>query len=123
MKDSLFAFFKPGSLDRDREERFKDIYARLLKDHIVFLGTPIDEQIAHTLIAQLLFLEAENPDREVSLYVNSPGGSVPASMAIYDTIEQIRPDVTTVCVGRAAGTAALLVAGGARGKRFAVPSA
>ncbi|MCC6744070.1 MAG: ATP-dependent Clp protease proteolytic subunit [Acidobacteria bacterium] len=104
-------------------DRASDIYSRLLKDRIIFLGTPIDDQIANLVIAQLLFLEAEDPTPDISLYVNSPGGSIVASMAIYDTIEMLRPDVTTICIGQAAAMAALIVARGARGKRFAVPNA
>jgi ATP-dependent Clp protease protease subunit len=105
-----------------RGERAFDIYSRLLKENIIFLGTPIDDQIADLIVAQLLYLEAEDPDRDISLYVNSPGGSVTAGMAIYDTMQFIRPDVVTICIGQAASMAALLLAAGAKGKRFALPN-
>lgn len=101
----------------------KDIYDKLLQDRIIVLGTPIDEEVANRVLAQMLFLEAEDRHQDISLYVNSPGGSVPASFAIYDTLAAVKPDVTTICIGRASGTAALLVARGAHGKRFALPSA
>ena len=107
----------------NRGERAYDIYSRLLKDNIIFLGTTIDDNIANLVIAQLLFLESEDPDRDIHLYVNSPGGSITAGMAIYDTIQYIRPDVQTLCVGQAASMAAVLLAGGAKGKRFALPNA
>jgi len=106
----------------NRGERAYDIYSRLLKDNIIFLGTPIDDNVANLVTAQLLFLEAENPERDISLYVNSPGGSISAGMAIYDTIQFIRPDVTTICVGQAASMGALLLAAGTPGKRFALPN-
>src|SRR6476619_2472147 len=106
-----------------RGERAFDIYSRLLKDNIIFIGTPIDDTIANLVVAQLLFLEAEDPDRDISLYINSPGGSITAGMAIYDTMQFIRPDVTTICVGQCASMAALLLAAGAKGKRFALPHA
>jgi len=106
----------------NRGERAYDIYSRLLKDNIIFLGTPIDDNVANLVTAQLLFLEAENPERDISLYINSPGGSIPAGMAIYDTMQFIRPDVTTICVGQAASMGALLLAAGAPGKRFALPN-
>jgi ATP-dependent Clp protease protease subunit len=99
------------------------IESKLLKDRIVFLGTPIDEAIANHVIAQLLFLEDADSKQDINLYVNSPGGSISASMAIYDVINSIKPDMTTICVGQASGTAALLVAGGTKGKRFALPLA
>jgi ATP-dependent Clp protease protease subunit len=101
----------------------KDIHDKLLQDRIIVLGTPIDEEVANRVLAQMLFLEAEDPQQDISLYINSPGGAVPASFAIYDTIAAVKPDVTTICIGRASGTAALLVARGTRGKRFATPSA
>ncbi len=104
-----------------RGERAYDIYSRLLKDNIIFLGTPIDDNVANLVIAQLLFLEAENPDKDVYLYINSPGGSVSAGLAIYDTMQFIKPDVNTICIGQAASMAAVLLAGGAKGKRFALP--
>lgn len=106
-----------------RGERAYDIFSRLLKDRIVFVGTPIDDTIASLVIAQLLFLESEDPDKDINLYINSPGGSVTAGLAIYDTIQYIRPDVATTCVGMAASMAAVLLAGGARGKRTALPNA
>ena len=106
----------------NRGERAYDIYSRLLKDNIIFLGTPIDDNVANLVTAQLLFLEAENPERDISLYINSPGGSIPAGMAIYDTMQFIRPDVTTICIGQAASMGALLLAAGATGKRFALPN-
>jgi len=105
-----------------RGERAFDIYSRLLKDNIIFIGTPIDDTIANLVVAQLLFLEAEDPDRDISLYVNSPGGSITAGMAIYDTMQFIRPDVTTICVGQCASMGAVLLAAGAPGKRFALPN-
>jgi len=106
----------------NRGERAYDIYSRLLKDNIIFLGTPIDDNVANVVTAQLLFLEAEDPTKDISLYINSPGGSISAGMAIYDTMQFIRPDVTTICVGQAASMAALLLASGAPGKRFALPN-
>src|SRR5499425_3884573 len=105
-----------------RGERAFDIYSRLLKDNIIFIGTPIDDTIANLVVAQLLFLEAEDPDRDISLYVNSPGGSITAGMAIYDTMQFIRPDVTTICVGQCASMGAVLLAAGAPGKRYALPN-
>jgi len=102
-------------------ERSYDIYSRLLKDRIVFLGGPIDDTVANSIIAQLLFLEAENPDKDIHLYINSPGGVVTAGMAIYDTMQYIKPDVSTICVGSAASMASVLLTAGARGKRFALP--
>ncbi|HYK87193.1 MAG TPA: ATP-dependent Clp endopeptidase proteolytic subunit ClpP [Acidobacteriota bacterium] len=106
----------------NRGERAYDIYSRLLKDNIIFLGTPIDDNVANLVTAQLLFLEAEDPDKDISLYINSPGGSISAGMAIYDTMQFIRPDVTTICVGQAASMGALLLAAGSPGKRFALPN-
>ncbi len=106
----------------NRGERAYDIYSRLLKDNIIFLGTPIDDAVANLVTAQLLFLEAEDPEKDISLYINSPGGSISAGMAIYDTMQFIRPDVTTICVGQAASMGALLLAAGAPGKRFALPN-
>ena len=106
----------------NRGERAYDIYSRLLKDNIIFLGTPIDDNVANVITAQLLFLDAEDPDKDISVYINSPGGSISAGMAIYDTMQFIRPDVTTICVGQAASMAALLLAAGAPGKRFALPN-
>jgi ATP-dependent Clp protease, protease subunit len=105
-----------------RGERAFDIYSRLLKDNIIFIGTPIDDQIANLIVAQLLFLEAEDPEKDINLYINSPGGSITAGMAVYDTIQFIRPDVTTICVGQCASMAALLLTAGTKGKRFALPN-
>jgi ATP-dependent Clp protease protease subunit len=105
-----------------RGERAYDIYSRLLKDNIVFIGNPIDDQLSNLVIAQLLFLEAEEPDRDISIYINSPGGSVTAGMAIYDTVQFIKPDVSTICIGQAASMAALLLCSGTKGKRFALPN-
>ncbi len=104
-----------------RFERAYDIYSRLLKDRIVFLGYPIDDHVANLVIAQLLFLEAQDPDKDIYLYINSPGGSVTAGLAIYDTMQYVKPDVVTICVGQAASMAAVLLAAGAKGKRYALP--
>jgi len=104
-----------------RGERAFDIYSRLLKDSIIFIGTPIDDMVANLIVAQLLFLEAEDPERDINLYINSPGGSITAGMGIYDTMQFIRNDVTTICVGQCASMAALLLTAGAPGKRFALP--
>ena len=106
-----------------RGERAFDIYSRLLNERIVFLGTPVTDEIANLIVAQLLHLESEDPDKDISLYVNSPGGSVYAGLAIYDTIQFIKPDVQTICVGIAMSMGALLLAGGAEGKRMALPNA
>lgn len=106
----------------NRGERAYDIYSRLLRDNIIFLGTPIDDSVANLITAQLLFLEAEDPEKDISLYINSPGGSISAGMAIYDTIQFIRPNVVTICVGQAASMGALLLAAGSPGKRFALPN-
>ena len=106
----------------NRGERAYDIYSRLLKDNIIFIGTPIDDTIANLVTAQLLFLEAEDPEKDVYLYINSPGGSITAGMAIYDTMQFVRPDVSTICIGQAASMAALLLAAGAAGKRFTLPN-
>jgi ATP-dependent Clp protease protease subunit len=105
-----------------RGERAYDIYSRLLKDHILFIGTPIDDHVANLVTAQLLFLEAEDPERDIQLYINSPGGSITAGMAIYDTMQYVRPDVVTTCVGQAASIAALLLTAGAAKKRFSLPN-
>lgn len=107
----------------NRGERSYDIYSRLLKDRIIFLGSAIDDTVANLVIAQLLFLEAEDPDKDISLYINSPGGSISAGMAIYDTMQYIRADVSTICVGLAASMGAFLLAAGQKGKRFALPNA
>lgn len=105
-----------------RGERAFDIYSRLLRERIVFLGTPVDDNVADSLVAQLLFLEAEDPEKDIQLYINSPGGSVTAGMAIYDTMQQIRPDVVTICYGLAASMGAFLLTAGAPGKRMSLPS-
>ncbi|MDH3190477.1 MAG: ATP-dependent Clp protease proteolytic subunit, partial [Acidimicrobiia bacterium] len=106
-----------------RGERYFDIFSRLLKDRIIFLGTPIDDTIANLIMAQLLHLESEDPDKDIFLYINSPGGSITSLFAIYDTIQYIKPDVNTVCMGMAASAAAVILAGGTQGKRFALPHA
>ncbi len=106
-----------------RGDRAYDLYSRLLKDHIIFLGTPITDEIANLIIAQMLFLEAEDPDKDINLYINSPGGSVTATLAIYDTMQFVRPAISTTCIGQAASGAALLLAAGTKGKRFALPTA
>jgi ATP-dependent Clp protease, protease subunit len=105
----------------NRGERAFDIFSRLLRERIILLGTPIDDQIANLIVAQLLFLAGEDPDRDISIYINSPGGSITAGLAIYDTMRAIRPDVSTVCVGMAGSMATPLLAGGAKGKRFSLP--
>ena len=104
-------------------ERAYDIYSRLLKDRINFLGGPIDDAVANTVVAQLLFLESEDPDKDIHLYINSPGGVVTAGLAIYDTMQYIKPDVSTICIGQAASMGALLLTAGAKGKRYALPNA
>ncbi len=106
----------------NRGERAYDIYSRLLKDNIIFIGTPIDDHVANLVTAQLLFLEAEDPEKDISLYINSPGGSITAGMAIYDTMQFVRPAVVTICVGQAASIAALLLTAGAQKKRFSLPN-
>jgi ATP-dependent Clp protease protease subunit len=106
-----------------RGERAYDIYSRLLKDRIIFLGTAINDEVANLLIAQLLFLESEDPDKDINFYINSPGGLVTAGMAVYDTMQYIKPDVTTVCIGQAASMGALLLTAGSAGKRYSLPSA
>ncbi len=105
----------------ERGERAYDIYSRLLKDRIIFIGTPIDDHVANLVVAQLLFLEAEDPEKDIYLYINSPGGSVTAGLAIYDTMQYVKPDVSTICIGQAASMAAVLLAAGAKGKRYALP--
>jgi ATP-dependent Clp protease protease subunit len=105
-----------------RGERAYDIYSRLLRDNIIFLGYPIDDTIANLVTAQLLFLEAENPERDIWVYINSPGGSITAGMAIYDTMQFVRPDITTVCVGQAASMGAVLMSAGTKGKRYSLPN-
>jgi ATP-dependent Clp protease, protease subunit len=106
----------------NRGERAYDIFSRLLKDNIIFIGTPIDDAIANLVIAQMLFLEAEDPDKDILLYINSPGGSITAGFAIYDTMQFVRPDVQTTCIGQAASIAAVLLAAGTKGKRYSLPN-
>lgn len=114
----------PTVIDQtSRGERAYDIYSRLLKDRIIFLGTPINDDVANILIAQLLYLESEDPDKDINLYINSPGGGVTAGLAIYDTMQYIKPNITTVCIGQAASMGALLLAAGAAKKRYALPNA
>jgi ATP-dependent Clp protease, protease subunit len=105
-----------------RGERAYDIYSRLLKDNVIFLGQPIDDTVSNLIIAQLLFLEAENPEKDISVYINSPGGSITAGLAIYDTMQYVKPNIQTLCVGQAASMAAVLLASGTKGKRFALPN-
>jgi ATP-dependent Clp protease protease subunit len=105
-----------------RGERAYDIYSRLLKDNVIFLGQPIDDNIANLVIAQLLFLEAENPEKDISLYINSPGGSITSGFAIYDTMKYVKPDIATICIGQCASFAAVLLAAGTKGKRYALPN-
>ncbi len=115
--------FMPFVIEQtSRGERSYDIYSRLLKDRIVFIGGPIEDETANLVIAQLLFLESEDPDKDIHLYINSPGGSVSAGLAIYDTMQYIRPDVSTICIGMAASMASVLLAAGTKGKRFALPN-
>jgi ATP-dependent Clp protease protease subunit len=106
-----------------RGERSYDIYSRLLKDRIIFLGTPVDDVVSNVVIAQLLFLEAEDPDQDIYIYINSPGGVVTAGLAIYDTMQFVKPDIQTICIGQAASMGSLLLAAGAKGKRFSLPHA
>ncbi len=105
-----------------RGERAYDIYSRLLKENIIFLGTPIDDMVANVIIAQMLFLEAEDAQKDISLYINSPGGSITAGLALYDTMQFIKPDISTICLGQAASMSAVLLAAGAKGKRFSLPN-
>jgi ATP-dependent Clp protease, protease subunit len=107
----------------NRGERAYDIYSRLLKDRIIFLGTPIDDHVANLMIAQMLFLEADDPEQDIFIYINSPGGYVTSGLAIYDTVQYIRPDVSTICIGQAASMGALLLTAGAKGKRYSLPHA
>lgn len=123
MRSSTYAQLVPMVVEQTgRGERAYDIFSRLLKERIIFIGTPIDDTVASLTIAQLLFLESEDPDKDISLYINSPGGSVSSGLAIYDTMQYIRPDVATICIGMAASMAAVLLAGGAKGKRAALPN-
>src|SRR5256886_17123623 len=105
-----------------RGDRPYDIYPRLLKDNVIFLGQPIDDTVSNLIIAQLLFLEAENPEKDISLYINSPGGSITAGLAIYDTMQYVKPDIQTICIGQAASMAAVLLAAGKKGKRYCLPN-
>jgi ATP-dependent Clp protease protease subunit len=123
MSDSRMQLIPMVVEQTSRGERAYDIYSRLLKDSIIFIGTPIDDNVANLAVAQMLFLEAEDPDRDILLYINSPGGSVTAGMAIYDTMQFIKPDVQTYCIGQAASIAAVLLSAGAKGKRFSLPNA
>ena len=118
------AYYIPYVIEQTgRGERSYDIYSRLLKDRIIFLGSEIVDDVANSIVAQLLFLESEDPDKDINLYINSPGGSVTAGLAIYDTMQYIKPQVSTICVGLAASMGAILLAGGAKGKRLALPNA
>ena len=122
-KDHYNNYLVPVVIEQTaRGERSFDIYSRLLKERIVMLGTPVDDQIANLIVAQLLHLEAEDPDKDIQLYINSPGGSITAGLAIYDTMQFIKPDVQTTCIGQAASMAAVLLAAGAKGKRFSLPN-
>jgi len=113
----------PMVIERDgRAERAYDIYSRLLKDRIIFLGTALDDEVANLIIAQMLFLESEDPDKDINLYINTPGGLVTAGLAVYDTMVYIRPDVSTICLGQAASMGAVLLTAGAKGKRYALPN-
>ncbi len=118
------AYYIPYVIEQTgRGERSYDIYSRLLKDRIIFLGSEVVDDVANSIVAQMLFLESEDPDKDINLYINSPGGSVTAGLAIYDTMQYIKPQVSTICVGLAASMAAILLAGGAKDKRFALPNA
>jgi len=117
-------FYIPYVIEQsERGERAYDIYSRLLRDRIIFIGSPIDDHVANTVIAQMLFLESEDPDKDINLYINSPGGVVSAGLAIYDTMQYITPEITTICIGQAASMGAILLAAGAKGKRYALPNA
>jgi ATP-dependent Clp protease protease subunit len=118
------SFYIPYVIEQsERGERAYDIYSRLLRDRIIFIGSPIDDQVANTVIAQMLFLESEDPDKDINLYINTPGGIVSAGLAIYDTMQYITPQITTICIGQAASMGAVLLAAGAKGKRYALPNA
>lgn len=124
MSNILTANLVPMVVEQSaRGERAYDIYSRLLKDRVIFLGGPIDDHVANLVVAQLLFLESENPDKDISIYINSPGGVVTAGLAIYDTMQFIKPDVSTMCMGQAASMGALLLSGGKAGKRYCLPNA
>jgi ATP-dependent Clp protease, protease subunit len=121
---AMATFIIPQVIEQtSRGERVADIYSRLLKDNIIFLGTPINDDVANVVSAQMLHLESENPDRDISIYINSPGGDINAMFAIYDTMQYIKPDITTICFGQAASAAAILLAAGTKGKRLALPNA
>jgi len=123
-KDMTNQYLVPMVLEKSQfGERAYDIYSRLLKDRIIFIGGPIDDEVANLVIAQLLFLDAEDPKKDISIYINSPGGVVTAGMAIYDTIQYVKADVSTICIGQAASAAAILLAAGTKGKRYALPNA
>lgn len=123
MKSNIYNQLVPMVIEQTgRGERAYDIFSRLLKERIVFLGTPVDDGVASLIIAQLLFLESEDPEKDIYLYINSPGGGVYAGMAIYDTMQYIRPDISTICIGMSASIAAVLLAGGTKGKRTALPN-
>ncbi len=121
-KDAHMALVPMVIEQTSRGERAYDIYSRLLRDNIIFLGTPVDDTIANLIIAQMLFLAAEDPEKDISLYINSPGGSITAGMAIYDTMQFVKNDLTTICIGQAASMAALLLCAGGKGKRYALPN-
>jgi ATP-dependent Clp protease protease subunit len=124
LRSNLSSHLVPMVVEQSaRGERAFDIYSRLLKDRVIFLGGPIDDTVANLVVAQLLFLESENPDKDISIYINSPGGVVTAGLAIYDTMQFIKPDVSTMCMGQAASMGALLLSGGAKGKRYCLPNA
>lgn len=123
MKDPHADYLVPMVIEKSQfGERAFDIYSRLLRDRIIFIGGPIDDNVANLIIAQLLFLESENKDKDIQIYINSPGGSVSAGLAIYDTMKLVKPEVSTICVGMAASMGAFLLAGGTKGKRFALPN-
>jgi len=124
VSEPIYNYLVPTVVEQtNRGERAFDIYSRLLKERIIFLGTPIDDSVANLIMAQLLHLESEDPDKDIALYINSPGGEITGLLAIYDTMAYIKPDVSTICMGQAASAAAVLLASGAKGKRFALPHA
>ncbi len=119
----ILNYYVPNVIEQtNRGERYSDLFSRLLREHIIFLGTPIDDVVANLICAQMLFLESENPDKDINIYINSPGGEITALMAIYDTMSFIRNDVSTICYGQAASAAAVILAAGTKGKRFALPN-
>jgi ATP-dependent Clp protease, protease subunit len=119
----ILNYYVPNVIEQtNRGERYSDLFSRLLREHIIFLGTPIDDTVANLICAQMLFLESENPDKDISIYINSPGGEITALMAIYDTMRFIKNDVSTICYGQAASAAAVILSAGAKGKRFALPN-